>query len=278
MRVTALHVYPVKGCRRVDLDSAEVEPWGLAGDRRWLIVDARDARMITQREAPGLTAVHPEPLVGGGLTLRAAGQPAIQVPVPGRSELLDAHHFRVAIPATPAGELADRWLAAVLGREVRLVYLDDPARRTIDTPQSRPTDRVSFADAYPVLLASTASLAALNDWLAEDGGPAGTGGPAEPLPMTRFRPNIEVEGAPGWAEDDWVGGRLRVGGVPFRVADACGRCVVTTVDQDTGERGREPLRTLARYRQVAQRLLFGVHLIPDGPGTIAVGDPVVAPA
>ena len=108
----------------------------------------------------------------------------------------------------------------------------------------------------------------MNDWIAESGSDEG------PLPMTRFRPNVVVDGAPGWAEDGWVDRRIRIGGVTFRAAKACGRCVMTTTDQETGERGREPLRTLGQRRKVDQSLLFGTNVIPDGTGPIRVGDPV----
>jgi len=105
-------------------------------------------------------------------------------------------------------------------------------------------------------------------WIAESGSDEG------PLPMTRFRPNVVVSGAPAFAEDDWIGRRLRIGTVPLRAPKPSDRCVVTTTDQETGERGREPLRTLARHRRFGQALLFGLNLIPDGTGEIRAGDEV----
>jgi hypothetical protein len=92
--------------------------------------------------------------------------------------------------------------------------------------------------------------------------------------MTRFRPNIVVAGAPAWAEDDWLGRRLRLGGVTFRAAKACGRCVVTTTDQETGEVGRQPLRMLGQRRRFGTELLFAINLIPDDTGVLRVGDEV----
>ena len=93
--------------------------------------------------------------------------------------------------------------------------------------------------------------------------------------MTRFRPNLVVDGAPAWAEDGWAGRTLRLGELRFRAAGPCDRCVVTTTDQETGVRGKEPLRTLGRYRNVAQKLLFGLHLVPLDTGPLAVGAPLV---
>jgi uncharacterized protein YcbX len=125
---------------------------------------------------------------------------------------------------------------------------------------------VSFADAYPFLIGNTASLAALNDWLQQDG--------EEPVPMTRFRPNVVVEGAGPWDEDGWAGRRLRVGEAELEAAGPCDRCVVTTIDQETGEKGRQPLKMLGRHRNFDQGLMFGLHLLTVRPGRIAVGDEV----
>ena len=152
-----------------------------------------------------------------------------------------------------AGPAADAWFSAYLGGPVRLVYLDDPTRRPVDPRYGRNGDVVGFADGYPLLLTSAGSLGQLGDWLAADG--------ETPVPMTRFRPSVVVAGAPPWAEDGWR--RIRIGAVPFRVAKPCGRCVVTTTDQITGDRGRQPLTMLGRRRALRQKeLVFGQNLIP----------------
>ena len=268
MLVTGLTTYPIKGCYRVARQQARVHPWGLDGDRRWLIVDAATGEAVTQREVAALTSLRPSLAADGGLTIAAPGRPDLVVaePADGPAQTVTVWGFTGA--AARAGGAADDWLSDALDRRVRLVWLDDPTRRVIKPPYARPGDVVSFADGYPLLLANAASLDALNDWLAE------AQSPQWPLPMERFRPNVVVSGAPAWAEDDWVGRVLRIGGVSFRVPEACGRCVVTTTDQETGERGPEPLRTLARYRSIGQKLLLGVNLSPESPGEIAMGDPV----
>lgn len=266
MRLASVHTYPVKGCHRLDHDGAQVEPWGLAGDRRWLVVDDADGQSVTQREAPGLVRIQPS-LVDGVLRLRAEGAPDLDVPEPdGEPVPVAVHH--TGLVATPAGPAADAWFTDLLDRKVRLVWLDDPTRRAIGERYAQPQDRVSFADAYPVLLTNAASLDALNGWLREAGSPEG------PLPMNRFRPNLVVSGAEPWAEDGWLGRRLRIGEVTFRAAKPCDRCVVTTTDQETGVRGHEPLRILGKHRNVAQKLMFGTNLIPDSTGRVAVGDPI----
>ncbi|MGC5330497.1 MOSC domain-containing protein [Micromonospora sp. DT62] len=269
MRLSAIHTYPVKGCRRLDHDVAGVEPWGLAGDRRWMIVDA-DGVGVTQRETTRLVGLHATPH-DGGLLLRAEGHDDLAVPEPVGGEPVAVRTFRnrkLPVPALAAGPAADAWIGALLGRAVRLVWLARPTRHIPSGDREHDTgEQVSFADAYPLLLATAASLDALNGWLAEAG--------EEPVPMARFRPNLVVEGAPAWAEDDWVGRRLRIGALRFRAAGPCDRCVVTTTDQETGVRGKEPLRTLARHRKVRQKLLFGLHLVPAATGSVALGDEVV---
>ncbi|HEY8451773.1 MAG TPA: MOSC N-terminal beta barrel domain-containing protein [Natronosporangium sp.] len=272
MRVASIHTYPVKSCHRVDTDRAVVQPWGLAGDRRFMVVDAEGVA-VTQREAPALTGVMPSPRPDGGVRLRARDLPDLEVPPP-LAPPVPVRIWGGTVEAMPAGDEADAWFTKFLGRPVRLVWLDDPTRRRVNPAYGSPFDRVSFADAHPLLVTNAASLDRLNEWLREADSPEG------PLPMDRFRPSVVVSGAPPWAEDGWVGQRLRVGTVTFRVAKPCGRCVVTTTDQETGARGTEPLRTLARRRAVDGRLVFGVLLNPDPPyGEIAVGDPVtVLPA
>ncbi len=269
VRLASIHIHPVKACHRLDVDTAEVQPWGLAGDRRWIVADPT-GRMVSQREAPVLATVRPVPDDRGGLVLRAPGRPELVVPAPAPDPARRVTVWGATVAATPAGAAAGAWFTAVVGRPVQLLWLDDPTRRPVRPPEGAPGDTVSFADAHPLLLTNLASLAALNGWLAESGSDEG------PLPMTRFRPNLVVDGGDPWCEDDWLGRRIRVGAVTFRVVKRCGRCVVTTVDQETGVRGSEPLRVLARHRSVDGRLLFGVHLIPDAPyGRVAVGDPVV---
>ncbi len=253
----------MKAGRAVDLKKSLVEPWGLAGDRRWLLA-GENGRFVSQREEPSLARVVVTygPLAGG-INVTAAGLPARQVAAPSTSDanMLKVTVWGSTVLAAPAGPAGDAWFSAYLGRPVRLVYLDDPTRRAVDPQYGRDGDVVSFADGYPLLLTSTASLGELGRWLSEDG--------TQPVPMTRFRPNAVVTGAPPWAEDHWR--RIRIGAVEFRIVKPCGRCVVTTTDQITGEVGSQPLKMLGRRRRFGQQLVFGQNMIPDGPGLIRAG-------
>jgi len=265
--LTQLYRYPIKSCRRDEIQLSEVEPWGLAGDRRWMLVD-EEGEVVTARERPPLLMVTPV-LDGTALRLHAPGRPSLTVKVP-EGELTPVSVWSSRLDATPATPEAHAWFSEVAGIPLRLVYLDDPLRRRPNPQFSQAGDRVSFADGYPLLLASESSLACLNRWIAE--GPRASDGP---LPMARFRPNVVVGGTAPWAEDGWR--RLRIGDVTFRAVKGCDRCVMTMIDPDTLTKTKEPIATLARYRRWDGATWFGMNLIPDRVGaraTIRVGDPV----
>jgi uncharacterized protein YcbX len=267
MTLTGINRYPVKSCRGFARESALVEPWGLAGDRRWLVVDD-DGVLMTAREHPRLILVTPRATPEGALVLTAPDLPDLVVPVPDGSSLVRVRVWRSELLAALASPEAGAWFGKVTGRASRLVYLDDPTRRHPNPAFARPTDLVSFADGYPLLLTTTASLDQLNDWIAE--GPRGHEGP---LAMTRFRPNVVVSGTTPFAEDGWR--RIRIGAAEFRAVKGCDRCVMTMTDPDTAARGKEPIATLARHRQWDGATWFGMNLVPDTPGvTISLGDAV----
>lgn len=263
--VSAIYIYPVKSTYRVPVDEAEVEPWGLAGDRRWVVVDAEGV-FVTQRRQQRLATIRATREPGGGLLLTAPGMPALRVPLPAATDHVEVRVWEDVLAALPAGGQADAWLRELFGTDLRLAYLDDPARRKVDEGYGQPQDRVTFADRFPLLVTTEASLEALNACM------------DEPLPMSRFRPNVVISGTDAWAEDDWK--QVRVGELGFRAAKRCARCAVTTTDQETGARGagdddrREPLRALARRHRLDGKPVFGDNLIPDGRGTITVGDEV----
>ncbi|MFF0558847.1 MOSC domain-containing protein [Streptomyces sp. NPDC004266] len=266
----SVHIHPVKAMRALPRTEAEVQPWGLARDRRWAVVDAAN-KVVTQRRHPRMALATAEPLPGGGVSLSAPGRPTLTVEVPQpppATATVTMEIFDKFVEAVPADPAAAAWLSEYLESDVRLVHMDAPEhRRPVDPDYALPGETVSFADGYPLLVATTASLDALNSLIAQ-GDHADEG----PLPMNRFRPNLVIEGTAPWAEDGWK--RLAVGEVTFRVARPCGRCVVTTTDQFTAERGKEPLRTLARHRTSDGRVIFGQNLVPEHTGTVRVGDPV----
>ena len=261
MVVAELHVFPVKGFAGTSPASAIVEPWGLQHDRRWMVVDST-GRFLTQRVLPRMALVHAEADAQGvRLAYPGAGGVDVAAGVPG-APVRQTTVWRSTLPAADAGDAAADWLTRVLGQPCRLVHMHDTAARPINAAYNAGRETVSFADGYPVLLTSLGSLDDLNSRL------------ARPVPISRFRANIVVRGAPAWAEDCWR--LVRIGGATFRVVKPCDRCTVTTIDQQTGLRPdrTEPLRTLGRFRHDEHGIMFGQNLIPATLGRIAVGDTV----
>ncbi|MEV8316656.1 MOSC N-terminal beta barrel domain-containing protein [Streptomyces sp. NPDC059900] len=262
----SIHYYPLKAVGGHAPREAVVEPWGLAGDRRWVLVDG-DGQIVTQRPHPRLALAAAELLPGGGIRMSAPGLEPLTVAVPPSGKTVTVDIWKDLVEAEPADEAAHAWFSAYLDADVRLVHLDEPAtRRPIDPAYARQGETVSFADGYPLLLTTLSSLDALNSLIAQ-----GDHSDEGPLPMNRFRPNVVVDGTAPWAEDYWS--RIAIGEVTFRVAKMCGRCVVTTTDQRTAERGKEPLRTLAHHRRFGDQLVFGQNLVPETTGSIRIGDP-----
>jgi uncharacterized protein YcbX len=266
--LSELRRFPVKSCRGQELETAVVERWGLAGDRRWMLVD-ETGETVTAREYRELLLVHPRLRADGGVEVSAPDHDDLVVPRPEGGHLVDVTVFRrTPFGATPAGREADRWFSDVLGTPVRLVYADDPDRRQANPDFAGPGVPMHFGDGYPVLLTTEASLAALNELVA-----AGPRAEEGPLPMVRFRPNLVVAGTQPWAEDGWR--RVRVGAAEFRVVKGCDRCAIPTTDETTAVRRKEPTYTLAQHRRWDGAVWFGMNLVPLTPGaTLHVGDEV----
>jgi len=260
-RVSALYRYPVKSCRGQALSEAELDPYGLAGDRRWMVVDEAGA-FLTQRQYPKMALVVPS-LGPDALTLNAPGMESLPLPLAReRTERDGVTIWGDRCAAWDEGERAAAWFSEVLGLRCRLVHTGDGFERPVKPEHARAGDQVAFADGFPFLLISQAALDDLNARL------------EAPLEMIRFRPNLVVSGTAPFAEDGW--GRIRIGATAFRVVKPCARCAITTVDPATGARGQEPLRTLSTYRRTPEgKVNFGQNLIHEPKrGTLRVGDAV----
>jgi uncharacterized protein YcbX len=259
IRVSELYVYPVKSCSGSAVPEASVGTTGFDLDRRWMVVDG-DGVFLTQRKHPRMAMVRVR--VGRDrLVIDAPGATDLEVPFadPGGPEV-EVEVWNDTCLAGDEGAEAAEWFSDFFGFRARLARLAGDHVRPVGSAAARPGDWVSFADGFPFLLLSQESLDGLNQRL------------AEPLPMNRFRPNIVVSGCEAHAEDGWQ--RVKIGDLPFRVAKPCARCVVTTTDQVTGDRGAEPLRTLATYRLQGRQINFGQNIIHEGRGTLRVGDEV----
>ncbi len=273
-RLTGIAVHPVKSTAVRPVRHAEVEPWGLRDDRRWMVVDAA-GEALTAREEPRLLTVRADtattdPAVSARLRLRAEDAGEVLVPEAVGEPFPVTVHGR-GLSAVAAADEASGWLRAHLRRDdVTLVHVATP--RPLNPDLSRPGEATAFADGYPVTLASEASLRRLDTWVAETGQQRGEP-PRGPLPMARFRPNLVVDGdLEPFEEDEWA--TVQVGAVAFRVVKPVDRCVMTTIDPATTQRGPEPIRTLARHRRWDGATWFAVQLVPQVRGPLRVGDEV----
>lgn len=255
LTLRGIHRYPVKSLAGEAFQALGVSPRGLVFDRHWMLVDAQD-RFLTQRQQPRMTLIRARVDTAGVLHLRAPGMPDIAVGA-GGTQRVQVCVWDDRLTAAPSGDAADTWLSDFLGIACRLVGFAEEIRRPVDPDYALPSDQVGFADGFPFLLISQASLDDLNGRL------------AKPVPMLRFRPNLVVAGCEPYAEDGWR--RIRIGDLTFRVAKPCSRCVIPTIDLETAERGREPMQTLLGYRRRDNKVYFGQNLIHDGVGQLAVG-------
>jgi uncharacterized protein len=261
MHLAAIHLHPLKSGATLALGASRIERRGLEHDRRWLVVDPA-GRFVTGRQVPKLVLVRATPFAGG-IELSAPGVEPYRVLAPeGNADRIAVTVWGDGVDAAACDAGADAWLSRWLGRTVRLAYMDELAPRHVDPAYARDEDRVSFADAFPLLLLTTGSMAGLNARL------------ADALPVERFRPNLVVDAAEPHAEDGWK--RIRIGALEFDVVKPCTRCVFTTVDPATGafDPSGEPLRTLKNYRRTPAGITFGQNLIPRSFGELRRGDPV----
>lgn len=254
--LTEMNAYPLKGGRGTALHSAELTDRGLPFDREFMLVTP-EGRFLSQRDHARMALLRPS-YDGEILTVRAPGTSPLLHKATADGEVRDVVVQRKECRGVDQGDEAARWSTSFLGQDCRLV------RFTGHRPTSRGGGEVMFADGYPLLVISAESLADLNARLAARHG--------EPLPMNRFRPSLVIEGLGPYGEDDVR--LLRVGEAVIEMVKPCSRCVVTTTDQRTGERGREPLRTLATYRTRDRGIQFGQNCVPRTLGTLTLGDRV----
>ena len=266
LSVAGLVVYPVKSCGGISLTEARVGRMGIRHDRQWMVTD--DHGMFVAQRAEGRRGVGIRTMClvataieGDRLVLTAPDMPSLSLPLAGEDgPRAEVQVWASRTTAVDQGPGAAAWFTEYFSRErpglYRLVRMPDDGVRV-------PTDgdsALAFADGYPFLIVSDASLADLNRRL------------AEPLPMNRFRPNIVITGGPAYGEDDVAA--YEIGGITFEGMTTCVRCPITTTDQATAVRGVEPLRTLATYRRDDDGVTFGRNFNHRGEGTLKIGDRV----
>ena len=246
MHVAGLFTYPIKGVRAVSHHSLTAKTRGFSGDRRFLITDV-SGRFYTQRNCPALAQITAA-YDGETITLSKDFMDDITIDVIDSGQRREATVWRNTVDVLDMGAAAAEWLSRALDRPARLNFMDEIALRERSDAWNENTV-VSFADAYPVLVTTSASLDDLNDKIGNDGGVS--------VGMERFRPNLVVDGTEPWAEDNWR--RVKIGNVVIDLVNPCDRCIVTTKDQTTGESaGKEPLATLSTFRKSAHPDVDGV--------------------
>jgi uncharacterized protein YcbX len=257
MIVTNLFEYPVKGLLGNEICCATVNRRGLAMDRRWMLVDDQ-GNFLSQRQLPGLTQFLPT--YQDNLVIRhlpSGETKSIDIEDFGQTQKVVVWDQKCA--AHGSENEISQWLSDKLNLPVRLVYMDETDLRPVESSSDNAI--VSFADGYPVLLATQASLDDLNERL------------DSPIIINRFRPNIVIDGKKPFEEDNWQ--RLKIGAIVFKVAKRCARCHVININQTNGLSTKEPLKTLSTYRKEGNKVNFGINLIPENNGIIHEEDEVV---
>ena len=262
LSLSGLYRYPLKSGAGEPLTQTRVDALGVAGDRRWMVVDAQSGRFLTQRLLAQMNRITMAWQGSEQVLLSAPGMADLSVAVPEPTELRTVTIWRDSLAVPDAGDAAAAWLSQLLGRACRLVHVPAQLARQVDPGYAAEGDRVAFADGFPLLLIGQASLDDLSTRV------------GRPLEMLRFRPNLVIAGSAPYSEDEWR--RIRIGTLEFRVVKGCSRCIMTTLDPQTGERSadREPLTTLQNYRARDGEVYFGQNLIACAEGQLALGMPV----
>ncbi|NHE57791.1 MOSC domain-containing protein [Cyclobacterium plantarum] len=261
MQVTSINIYPIKSLPAISLTESLVEICGLQYDRQWMLVD-RQGKFLSQRTHPEMSLFQVK-LKKDHLLLSHKLHKNTMFRLPfsvnsGKKKKVTI--WEDQIEASLAGQNADEWFSDLLHIDCQLVKMGMNEKRWVKEKYQVNREHVSFADSMPFLIIGQSSLDDLNSRL------------DKPVPMNRFRPNIVFSGGPAFAEDGWD--RFEIGGVTFKNTKPCARCIMTTIDQDSGKKGKEPLYTLSQYRKSGKKILFGQNLIALNSGKIAIGDSI----
>jgi uncharacterized protein YcbX len=261
MKISALYTYPVKSLGGISLTNSDVEERGLKYDRRWVLVDENN-KFITQRKHPQM-AFFDVAITADGLQIHDR-RTKDELTVSFTAETSDRQEIEIwddTVEVVRVSDAADAWFTKQLGFTSRLFYQpDDSVRPTEVNYNVTGDEHVSMADGHPILVISEESLNDLNTRL------------ESPVEMLRFRPNIVISGSEAYGEDEL--GKISVGTVEIYGVKLCARCVLTTIDPVTAEKGREPLKTLMSYRREDTKIYFGKDFVVHKEGEIAVGDEI----
>lgn len=257
--VSELNTYPLKSATGIALDTMALDDRGPLYDRRWMLVD-ENYKFVTQRQYPKMCLIHTAYDNNGCLTLSAQRMSPISVQSEQSGNVVTVQVWRDSVEAIDCGDTAANWVSEFLGVSCRVVHMPDRVRREVNPDYASNREIVGFSDGFPLLLISQASLDDLNTRL------------SQPIAMNRFRANIIVTGCEAFAEDQWK--IIRIGEMEFQVAKPCSRCVIPSIDPNTGVKQPEVVRTLAAYRRRNGKVYFGQNLLHRAKGQISINDPV----
>lgn len=256
-RVSSLHVYPIKSLRGVSVTSARMAAGGFARDRRYMLTDA-SGRFLSQRTVPELTRFSVSINDEGIAVVDRESKDALALAWTTSGPSLEVSIWQDSLTVVEDVAGSD-YFSRILQRETKLCFLGN-ATRLINPEYREDNETVTFADGYPYLALSIESLRDLNRRCGQT------------LELARFRPNIVLEGGKPYDEDKLQ--RVMIGEHTFRATKLCERCVMTTLNPNTGVAGKEPLATLAEYRKWDGKVWFGTNLVGPASGALRVGDPV----
>jgi uncharacterized protein YcbX len=256
-----IYIYPIKSLGGISLQQAEVQHTGLQYDRRWMLTD-KAGNFLSQRSVAQMALLQVN-IAQDGLVvnLKKKKLEVLTIPFnPATGREVTVTVWDDVCTALEVSAWANKWFSDALEREVRLVFMPATTNRWVDNTYASNNEIVSFADDFPLLMIGQSSLDELNSRL------------DFPVPMNRFRPNLVFKGGTPFCEDLFK--EFMIGEVTFNVAKPCGRCVITTINQDDGSKGQEPLRTLATYRIINHKIMFGQNLLHRNTGTIKTGEKI----
>ena len=262
MKVSQLYIYPIKALGGIAISSVNITDRGFENDRRWMLIDENN-RFISQREIAEMSLLQVE-ILQHVMKVNHKKDPANCIEIsltPAASDITTVNIWDTLCEAQLVNTEADRWFSKILDTNCRLVYMPDSTTLKIDDQYAiTGNDITSFSDGYPILMVSEESLGDLNDKL------------DEPLPINRFRPNLVFKGGTPFIEESMK--EFSIKDCLFYGVKPCARCVVTTIDQDSAEKGKEPLKTLSLYRRKDAKVIFGENVIAAGTGKISIGDTI----
>lgn len=258
LKISQIFIYPIKSLGGINLQQAEVSDRGFKYDRRWMVVDS-NGRFLTQREFLVMALLKVSLAKDGLLVTYSVDGSNILIPFePIKKDIIEVVVWDDTCKGQLVSDEVDTWFTQKLNMDCRLVYMPDDSHRPTDERYTYNGQITSFSDGYPFMMIGQASLDDLN------------GRMTQPLGIERFRPNIVFTGGDAFEED--LIDEFTINDINFNGVKLCARCVMTTIDQQTAEKGKDPLKTLASYRLKNNKIYFGQNVVHSGTGFIAVGD------